>query len=532
MKRFNIFLIGLLLVLLSFGCGKKETTTADNTQTTQNEQQSTDTTTDNKNDEAESEKVEPKILHIAESFAYEKLDPHKDYYGWYTSIYGATETLYKIDDNSNMVPNLAKSASVDDSGLVWIVELNDNVKFSNGNPLTAQIAVDNIKRLAKENERFNYLADFNYEVKDDKTFTITTKEAYPTMINDLACPEMGMVDLDNTDDIDNAPVGTGPFIIKSFEPSGTVEVEKNTNYWNGDVKLDGAVIYYMPDDETKLMAMQNGEIDGYGSVTASAIEIFQKEPDKYKLASIPATRLQFYILNHKTLSDKVRAAINLIVDNNEIADYLKGTVTAAVGPFSTNSAYGKVSKPSCDVEAAKKLLEEDGYKLDKDGIYAKNGKQLKLNLSYYAARSLDSVAVVMQEQLKKAGILTETVCEEDPDATYMTSGNFDIALYCMIADKSGDPYYFIDSTLSKDGYCNCGGFESKECDKLLAELRSEKNADKRAELANKMIQIAIDDNAYGYVGLFNKTVVMKPNVSNISENCPFDIYRLNTDTDM
>ncbi len=48
-----------------------------------------------------------------------------------------------------------------------------------------------------------------------------------------------------------------------------MEVSRNQRYWGGEVKLDGAVFYYMQEDEPKLMAMQNDEIDAYTSVTAA-----------------------------------------------------------------------------------------------------------------------------------------------------------------------------------------------------------------------------------------------------------------------
>ena len=89
------------------------------------------------------------------------------------------------------------------------------------------------------------------------------------------------------------------------------------------------------------------------SVTAAAREIFLSDPDTYQLTDIPATRLQFYILNEATMDDAVRAAVNLAVDCEAMAAYLGGTVSPAVGPFSTSAAYGKVTKPAPDAEKAK-----------------------------------------------------------------------------------------------------------------------------------------------------------------------------------
>ena len=102
----------------------------------------------------------------------------------------------------------------------------------------------------------------------------------------------------------------------------------------------------------------------------------------------------------------------------------------------------------------------------------------------------------------------------------------------MIADINGDPYYFIDRSLRDGGYFDVGGFDDAECQQLIEQLQRETDTAVRADLANKIVQIAIDDNAFGYVGLFNKTTVMRKGVSNISENSPFDFYFINAQSDI
>ena len=475
--------------------------------------------------------AEPKILRLAESFAYPSLDAHKDYYGWYTSIYGVTETLFRVADDLSIQPLLAKSYSVSADGKTWSFQLAE-AKFSNGTALTADMVIRNLQRLAEVNERFSYLKDFTFAADGDKAFSITTPEIYPTMLSDLSAPELAILDLDGTTDFDNAPIGTGPFAVKSFQPEGTVEVVKNAAYWNGEVKLDGAIFYYMQDDESKLMAMQAGDIDGYSSVTAAAKAIYAGDPSRYVLTEIPATRLQFYVLNKTRLSDKVRAAINLTADPAAMAAYLGGTVSPAVGPFAATAPYGQVSKPAPDPARAKALLEEEGYALNGDGFYEKDGKVLTLNICYYAARSLDTIALLMQEELKNIGVDATLTVQEDPDATYIATGDYDIALYCMIADKAGDPYYCLDAMYRQSGKWAKAGFPTAETEALIDQLQYETDISKRAELANKVVQMSIDDNAYGYVGLFNETTVMAKGVSGISENCPFDFYGVSAKTDI
>ena len=475
--------------------------------------------------------AEPKILKLAESFAYASLDAHKEYYGWYTSIYGVTETLFRVGDDLSVQPLLAEGFSVSEDGKTWTITLKDKAAFSNGTPLTSEMAVRNLQRLGEVNERFAYLQSFVIAADGEKALTVTTPEAYPTLLSDLTAPETAIMDLDAGADLDTAPIGTGPFVIKSFQPEGTVEVVKNTSYWGGDVKLDGVVFYYMQDDESKLMAMQSGEIDGYTSVTAAAKSIFSADPYTYTLTEIPATRLQFYALNENRLDDAVRAAINRTVDCAAIAAYLGGTVSPAVGPFTTAATYGQVSKPAPDPASAKALLEADGYTLGADGIYQKDGKALTVDIGYYAARSLDSIALLMQEQLKNVGIAATLNVQEDPDSTYIATGDFDIALYCMIADKAGDPYYCIDALFRRDSRWSVAGFRSDECEELINKLEFEPDPTQRAALANQIVQMVIDDNAFGFVGLFNKTTVAAPGVVNIGENSPFDFYAVSAATD-
>ena len=194
-----------------------------------------------------------KFLNLAANFAYPSIDTHKEYYGWYTSIYGITEGLFKLGDDMSVQPVLAEKCEA--NGNEWVITLKDGIKFSNGNPVTAEVVIKNIQRVASVNERFSYFGEYTYKYVDDKTFSVFCPEVYPILPNDLASPEFGIIDIDHITDFDKAIIGTGPFTIKEFIPEGDVTVEKNANYWGGEVKLDGAKFFYMQEDEPKLMAM-------------------------------------------------------------------------------------------------------------------------------------------------------------------------------------------------------------------------------------------------------------------------------------
>ena len=474
---------------------------------------------------------EAETLHLANSFSYSSLDPHKDYYGWYTSCYGVTETLFQLNDRMGIDPWLAESA--EQNGRTWTIRLNRAAAFSNGKPLTAEMVIRNLKRAAEVNPRFSYFGDYAYRAVSERELTITTPETEPVLKNDLASPELAMLDLDGTKDIDRNPIATGPFLIESFTPQGDTIVRRNPHYWNGTAKVKRVVFHYMQEDETKLLAMEGNEIQGYDSVTANACLLYRKHPEKYKLTNVRGTRLQFCEYNERTMDANLRRAVNGSFDKQEMMRYLHGTVAATDGPFPTNTAYGKVEHAAKRISRAEAqaLIEKDGYRKGKDGYYQKGGKRLTLRIAYYPARSLDSLALLMQEQLKKLGVASTLHSYEDPDSTYMASHNFDIALYCMIADKTGDPYYFIDSVLKSDGAANAGGYRDSRTDALIRQLKPETDPAQRAELAREIVQRSIDSDAIGYIGMFNKITVLAPGLTGYAASNPADYYAIDANTD-
>ncbi len=459
--------------------------------------------------------AEEKVLHIGSTWLYASLNPHVSYQGWETYGYGLTETLFYVDDNAVLQGLLAESGSVSADGLTWTIVLRDGICFSDGDPLTAETVVANLQDLSKVGERYTYLADYTIQAVDEKTLTITTPAPNPILLNELADPDVAVVKLDS--DLDNAPIGTGPFEVASFEPKVKVMLTKNANYWGGKVLLDGAEFTYIPDADTMMMALQNGEIDAYSGPTSDALEIFSADPDNYTVTFVPTTRCYFYYLNCKTLDANVRAAINMAVNPDEIVTMMEGMVEPTVGPFNSGCAYGKVAKAGYNPEAAKTKLEEGGYMINGDGYYEKNGKILTVSLWYYAARSIDKISALMQEQLKAVGILAELNCSEDADGTYLSTGDFDIGMYNMIAAPTGDPYYCLNALMGEDKHGNRNGYVNAEVQQLLGQLSTESDASVRADLANQIQQIALNDNAFGFIALLKKVTVMKKGVNNIGE---------------
>jgi len=464
-----------------------------------------------------------------ETFAYGSLDPHQFYYSWHSQKYGLSETLFRITDDVEIVPWLAEGMEAEEN--VYTITLKDGVCFSNGEPLTADMVKRNLERLIEVNSRFDYMKDWAMEAVDEKTLQITTPQVYPTMMNDLATPEACMIDLDNTTDFDNDPICTGPFMVEKFVPEGDITLKRNENYWDGEVQCAGVTFYSMSDEQGKVMAMQNGEVDAYDNLTASDIEIFSAEPDKYTMAQAPMKMLCFAYINSERIPDSVREAMMLVFDRDAIAEFLPGVVTTCYGAYSPDMPYGKAQQPQKNLDEAKKILEADGYTLN-NGVWEKDGKPLAYSISTYESRNVDRVSMVMQEQLNQFGFKIDLKLVPDPDSTYMSTHDFDICMYRMITDKTGDPFPYIDGAVKSGSYQDIAGFGNPETDALIEQLRYEADPDARADLSNQIMEQFYDSNTCVFLVSYLRNAVLRKGVSGFSETNPYEFYGVSAATSL
>ena len=464
------------------------------------------------------------IFRTVESNPYASIDVHKDYYSWHTQFYGMSQSLFRIEDDMTISPWLADSYTTEGNSMT--ITLKDGVCFSNGEPLTADMVKRNLERVAEVNTRFTYVADWTIETPDEKTIVITTPEFFPTLINDLATAEFGMVDLDNTTDFDNAPICTGPFVIEEFVPDGDVTVAKNENYWGGDVMLDGAVFYYMGDEESKMLAMQNGEIDGYVDISPASKEVYAMSPDMYNVTTINTERRAYALINSARLSDNIREALVLGIDKAAIEAYTEGILKNAEGFFTSGTYYGGVQAPTYDPEGAKAAIEADGYTFnDATGFYEKDGQPLTITISTYAKRSLDTLAILMQEQYKAIGINAQIKLEDNPDSTYMSNLDYDIGMYVSITDKAGEPFTFLNQVMTGQWLDVCG-FGNAETDALIDQLRFETDETKKAELADEIMTDIYDSNCYLVLGQYTKSTAIRAGAGGLGETSPQQFYAI------
>jgi peptide/nickel transport system substrate-binding protein len=289
----------------------------------------------------------------------------------------------------------------------------------------------------------------------------------------------------------------GPFEVAGFRPGETVTLRRNDQYWGPKARLDQIVIRLVPDADAQLDALRNHEADLIRpQPTTDLVNHVRKLPGVRSQArpTLGFEHLTFN-LEHPVLADlAVRQAIATAIDTGQLVDRLLRPVDAGARPLGNRiwlasqqpyqdhaGGYGRG-----DTEAAKRLLERAGWRLGTDGVYAKDGRRLRLRWSTFTGdERRKAEGVLLQAQLAKAGIRLDLASAPPPLFwKWVDKGNFDIADFAWIRN----PFVLSGSqdTYGTAGSTNHGGFSDPEVDDLFQRASGELDPARAADLGNEI----------------------------------------------
>lgn len=514
-KTLSLLLSALLLTGALAGCGNKESATSASPSASASADQMADDFTFG-------------------VYNFSKMDPADTYNGWATIRYGVGETLFRLDDNIQAVPWLAKEYKLSDDKLSWTITLNDNIRFSNGKAVDGEAVKACLTRLNENNERAKSALMLASVTADGNSVTIRTTAPNPTLINDLCDPYACIIDTTADTDFETKPIGTGPYAVKDYVDDDHCTLEANSYYWDGKPKCKAVTVKGISDVDTLALAMQNGEIDAAYGLSYDTLDTFQGNPS-FTITQTATTRVYmlYFNMNHAYMNDpNFRRAVCMAVDKKAYGStILNGAGTATKAAFPSMLRYGDSSKmtdvPDYDPEGAKKLLAESGYTLS-DGKLMKDGKQVALKLVTYGRTGLPQSSQALQSALQNLGIKVDYQQYEAVEDV-LTADQFDICAYAIVTTPTGDPAAFLNLTMGTGKSGNYGHYSSSEVDKLLSELGTEFDTDKRSDDAVKIQQLALKDSAYSYMFHLNMFMVTKAGVTGIQQS-PVDYYQITKDT--
>ena len=341
---------------------------------------------------------------------------------------------------------LAESWDISEDGRTYTFHIRPNVLFSDGEKCDANAILANFNAILENRERHTWLEMMNLLVDvsapDENTFVIEMSEPYYPMLTELGCIRpFAMISPScmingSTKDGVSGHIGTGPYVLTDFVTDEYAVFERNENYWGKAPAIRKITVKVIPDNQTRIMALESGEIDlifGKNMIDADAISQYL-DSDKFTVGLSDPTSTRHIVMNttHEILSDPaVRKALQHATDRQTISDGIfYGLEQPADTLYATTVPYCNVGlKPyEYSTETAAQILDEAGWVLGSDKMRAKDGRQLALDLLYNSDSVTEkTIAEYLQSEYLKLGIsMTIHGEEEQSYRDNMKAGNFDM----------------------------------------------------------------------------------------------------------
>jgi peptide/nickel transport system substrate-binding protein len=461
------------------------------------------------------------------------VDSMNPYSGVVLSAYEVWNMQYNVlvnlsADDMGPIPELATQWTRSPDGLTWTFKLRDDVKWSDGKPLTSADVKYTFER-TRDEEWANFspfTEGFTKVTAPDKTtVVVTTKEPDPRLpslpvyiLPKHVWEKYGPKKVRSYPNTD--PVTSGPFRLTAWNKGSYFEMTANKNYFNGKPAVDKVRFRVFTNDEAMLAALKNGEIDAIYNLAPS----LRKQLDGQKsITPVNAQDGSFtqLVMNtgsgpvgngHPALEDvKVRRAIAAAIDKNALVERVLqglgtvgGSMSVAVAPkWTLDIPPDKLI--NFNIAQANQDLDAAGYKRGSDGIRRMpNGKNpLKFRFYFPSDDSIYSRdAQFIKEWLQQIGIgTTVTPKSEDELTPIENKGQYDLIIWAWTpyADPTAMMSYLTCDQVPKkpdDGLYNDAFFCDQEYDRLFDEQKVELDEPTRVNLVHEALQRFYDQAPY------------------------------------
>lgn len=412
-----------------------------------------------------------------------------------------TEPLITPDATGRgLEPGVAESWAMAEDGLSIELTIREGIKFSNGNRVTPEDVIFSLTKAADPQGPFGFA--FEPVTSIDKTgerkVKLTLSTPYAALESTLSLFAAGIVSKadyeKDPEAFGKAPVGTGPFMVESYERGSQVVMVANPHYWKmgADGKplpyVDRVVLRYVPESNSRVLGLQNGDFDAALAIPlnqAASVEAM----DGINLEVSPSFRLDYvYINSAKAPFDdpRIRLAVNYAANREAIlkAVYFGyGEIPNSYMPKVANWS-DKVEKIPFDIEKAKQLVQEAGY----------DGTPIQLMVDTGNA-SFRTAATILQQGWQQAGLNVEIVEFDVGTAFSMAEqGNYQAYVSYITSDINDDDEL---ASIQAEGTGATRSFFSnynnEEVNAKLKQARQTLDKAKRAELYGEIQQIVYHD---------------------------------------
>ena len=404
-KLLSLLLAAVMTASMAIGCGSKEEVASTPAASTE---------------EAAEQTVEIKdSVIVAMGHGSEPEAGFDPAYGW-----GAGEhvhepliqsTLTVTTTDLEIAYDLATDVSVSEDGMVWTVTIRDDVKFTDGESLTASdvaFTYNTVKATSSVND-FTMLKEA--VAVDDTTVEFHMEKEYSIWPYTMAI--VGIVpEHAYGPDYGLNPIGSGRYIMKQWDKGQQIIFEANPDYYGEEVQMKKVTVVFM-DEDAAFAAAKAGQVDlaytaaSYSEQTVAGFELLAFASVDNRGFNLPATKAVVsedgtVVGNDFTSDVNVRRAINIGIDREQmIENVMYGYGTAAYSVCDGMPWYNEEAEVAYDLDGALALLDEAGWVVGEDGIREKDGVRAAFTLMYPASDSVrQMMAADTANQLKTLGI--------------------------------------------------------------------------------------------------------------------------------
>ncbi|MCR4653204.1 MAG: ABC transporter substrate-binding protein [Eubacterium sp.] len=456
-------------------------------------------------------------IYVGGSIFDNSMDPVK---GFMTYGYAfVNEPLIQVNKDSEYVPDLATGWTVSDDALTYTFDLREGVKFSDGSDFTAEDVVFTYQQV-KDNQADNENVDLTKlaSVKADGDYKVefTLTEPYSPFLDITAMQQIVPSDAYDGEAFNEAPIGTGAYKVAQYDANQQIILLVNDQYWDNTPDIEQVNIIKM-DQDTAYSNAVSGQLDvvmvssTYINEKIDGMSLHKLETMDVRNISLPTLPEQKmtdskgneYEVGNKVTSDlTVRKALAIGIDRETIIENaFNGEGKPSVN-FTDNLPWASTETyDDNQVDEAKKLLDDAGWKEGRDGIREKDGVRCSFDV---IAPGNDEdrykLATAVAESAKKLGIEIKVrneswdVAVEEENKTPIVWGWGQYSP--MVIQNLYDSSMFLEAQ-----YANVSGFNNADCDKAIENAFNATNQ----EDANNYWKEAqkIGDAEYPYLFLVN-----------------------------
>lgn len=419
------------------------------------------------------------------------------------------EGLVRMDADYQVQPVLATSWEFVAPD-TWRFRLRSGVTFHDGQPFGAAAVKYSFDRIAQTPNSL-FLGPESTVVVDATTVEVTPTRPNRRFVEQLVHPQWSIVAPGTQPG--QQTVGTGPFRFVSYQPDESLIVERNSGYWGGPPALERITFRFIPDQNSRRLALEAGEIgvmldvapEAVASLEAGGFRIVNSKPGEQEAIFINISGLK-----GRTASQDlaVRKAIGLAIDRRTMLDgVLENQAvdeqTWVPGRLLGAANAGKIKGFTYDPAEARRVLDQAGWVAGPGGVRARNGQRLSLDLvvGFPTAGVHGSIPEFLQDQLAKVGIEVKIVRTPDraSNSAIVAAGDGDLFLVRGSQNDTNPTFHlnFLFSTTGptgQQGYARLVG-PGGRVDQLIADALANPDSAAVQSLTAEAWRILIDDQA-------------------------------------